>query len=135
MLLCVIALVLSICLMLFLLFSGVMGPQRNRSPRIRTPGRNKKPNRTGRTEPNRLIPEPAGTGLGTEPKRTGPSHDGSEKRRPNRVEPGQNTFQDRSEPNRLIFEKFGTETNRTELVPSWNALSGGAERSPINANR
>ena len=39
-----------------------------------------------RTEPNRLILEPAGTGRGNEPKRTGPSHDVSENRRPNRVE-------------------------------------------------
>ena len=33
-----------------------------------------------------------------EPKRTGPRHDASEKRRPNRVEPGTTTF--RKEPNR-----------------------------------
>ena len=44
-------------------------------------------NRTEPAEPNRLILEPAGTGHGTEPNRTGPSHDASEKRRPNCVEP------------------------------------------------
>ena len=73
-------------------------------------GRNEKPNRTGRTEPNRLIPEPAGTGRGTEPNRTGPSHDASEKRRPNRVEPG-NIFV-RTEPNRT--DEFRKVRNRNE---------------------
>ena len=33
------------------------------------PGRNKKPNQTGRTEPNRLILEPAGNGRGNKPTR------------------------------------------------------------------
>ena len=52
-----------------------------------------------------------------EPNRTGPSHDASEKRRPNRVEPGKNHFPNRTEP--MTFrEKSGTETNRTEPVPS-----------------
>ena len=59
------------------------------------------PNRPNRTEPNRLISEPAGTGRGNEPKRTGPRHYASEKRRPNCVEP-RKIF---SEPNR---------TNRTD---------------------
>ena len=35
-------------------------------------GGDKKPNRTGRTEPNRLISEPARTGCGTERSRTEP---------------------------------------------------------------
>ena len=54
-------------------------------------GRNENANRTGRTEPSRAVEfdlEPAGTGCGTEPNRNGPSHDASERRRPNRVEPG-----------------------------------------------
>ena len=46
------------------------------------------PAEPNRTEANRWIPEPAGTGRGNEPNRTGPSQDTSEKRRPNRVEPG-----------------------------------------------
>ena len=76
---------------------------------------NKKPNRAGRTEPNRVIPEAEGTGLGNEPNRTGPGHDASEKRRPNRVEPGQITV--RTEPNRTeVFskgpEQKGIEPNR-----------------------
>ena len=33
-----------------------------------------------------IIPEPAGTGRGTEPNRTGPSHDAFKKRRPNRTD-------------------------------------------------
>ena len=37
-------------------------------------GRNKQPNRIGRTEPDRLILGPAGTGRGNEPYRTGTSH-------------------------------------------------------------
>ena len=61
-------------------------------------GRNHKPNRPNRTKPNRLILESAGTGRGTKPNRTGPSHDASEKRRPNRVESGNKSF--RTEPNR-----------------------------------
>ena len=79
-------------------------------------GKNEKPNRTGRTEPNRLIPEPAGIGRGTEPNRTGTSQGVSEKRKPNRVEPGNKSFPNRTEPNRLIFEKPGwnrSESNRT----------------------
>ena len=43
-------------------------------------------NRPNRTEPNQTelnsISEPAGTGRGTEPNQTGPSHDTSEKRKP-----------------------------------------------------
>ena len=61
--------------------------------------------------------EPVGTGRGTEPNRTGSSHDAPEKRRPNRVEPG-NIFV-RTEPNRWTLEKSGPETNRTEAAPSW----------------
>ena len=51
-------------------------------------GRNKKPNRTGRTEPSHVISEPNVTGRGNEPNRTGPSHDASNKCWPNRVETG-----------------------------------------------
>ena len=65
----------------------------------RLPERNKKPNRTGRTEPNR-----------TEPRRVRKTQ--AELRRTGKI------FV-RTEPNRLIFEKSGTETNRTEPVPSW----------------
>ena len=71
------------------------------------------------TEPNRLIPEPAGNGRGIEANRPGPSHGASEKRRPNRVEPGTQPF--RTEPNRtepMNFKKSGTEKTRTEPAPS-----------------
>ena len=61
-------------------------------------GRNEKPNRTEPAEPNHIILEPPGTGRGTEPNRNGPSHGVSEKRKPNRVEPGKIHF--RTEPNR-----------------------------------
>ena len=59
-------------------------------------GRNKKPIRIGRTEPNR----------------TEPSHDASEKRRPNRVEPGQIHF--RTEPNRADEFSRSPEPKRIE---------------------
>ena len=59
-------------------------------------GKNEKPNRTGRTEPNRTVeirnrPEPD-----AEPTRTGPSHGASEKRRPNSVGPGKTNFPNRT---------------------------------------
>ena len=62
--------------------------------------------------------EPAGTGRGNKPIRTGPSHYASEKRRPNRVEPGN-----------MICEKSGTERNRTEPVPSCSTRE--ATRDPL----
>ena len=65
---------------------------------IKLAGRNQRPSRPNRTEPNRLILEPAGTGRGNEPNQTGPSHYGSKIRMPNRVEPGNCIF--RTEPNR-----------------------------------
>ena len=68
-------------------------------------------NRTGRTEPNRVILEPAETGRGTEPNRTGPNHDAFKKRRPNCIEP-------EKQMSELIFENYGTETNQTGSVPS-----------------
>ena len=76
-------------------------------------GRNEKPNRTGRTEPNRVIPQPAGTGRGTEPNRTGPSHGVSEKCKPNRVESGNKTFPNRTEP--IHFRKLW---NRKRIEPN-----------------
>ena len=63
-------------------------------------------------EPNRLISEPAGTGQETEPNRTRPSHDASEKSRPNRVEPGKILF--RTEPNRNDEFSKSLEPNRIE---------------------
>ena len=44
-------------------------------------------NQTELAEPNRtvLISEPTGTRRGTEPNRSGPSHDAFEKRMPNRL--------------------------------------------------
>ena len=84
-----------------------------------TPGRNKKPNRTGRiepnrtepnrTEPNRLILEPAGTGRGTEPDRAAT-------RRKNAGRTEQNRNKWLSEPDRtetMIFKKT-TEPKRIE---------------------
>ena len=76
------------------------------------------PNRPNRTEPNRLIPEPAGTGWNrpepdVEPtNRTGPSHGVSEKRKPNRVEPGKIDF--RTEPNRTDEFSKSLEPKRIE---------------------
>ena len=67
--------------------------------------------RTEPAEPNRTIPEPAGTGRGTEPIRTEPSHDASEKRRPKSVELGQTNI--RTEPNRSDY-LFKIKQNRTE---------------------
>ena len=84
-------------------------------------GRNKKPYRTGRTEPNRLILEPAGTGRGTEPNRTRTSQDTSEKHRPNRVEPWEWIF--RTEQNRTDdCLKKSPEPKRIEpnLETNWN---------------
>ena len=68
-------------------------------------------NRTGRTEPNRLILK---TGRNQTRNRTqNRTEPPSEKRRPNRVEPGQLIF--RIEPNRTDFRKVRnrTEANRT----------------------
>ena len=67
-----------------------------------------------RTEQNHLILEPAGTWRGNEPNRTGPSHDASEKRRPNHVELGKIIV--RTEPNQTYeFRKVQNrnESNRT----------------------
>ena len=121
-------------------------------------GRDKKPNRTGRTEPNRStrnrtepnrtessvkycrteLSEPARIGRGNEPNRSRPSHDASEKRRPIRFEPGNLIF--RTEPNRLIFEK--SEPKRIEpnrFLPGrclglWLAgrTSGSCQFSPVS---
>ena len=84
---------------------------------IRNRAKPNRPNRTGRTEPNRLIPAPAGTGRGTEPNRTGRSHDAYEKHRPNRIEPGNYSF--RTEWNRTGEFSKSPEPNRTEPVPSY----------------
>ena len=82
----------------------------------RANSRSKKPNRTSRTELNWTVqfwnrPEPD-----AETKQT---------------EPGILIF--RTEPNRLIFENSGTETNRTEPVPSWDnakhSVNGVAPRA------
>ena len=71
------------------------------------------PAEPNRTEPNRLILEPDGTGLGNEPNRTGPSHKVSKKRRPNRAEPGKSIF--RTKPNRTDeFSKKSPEPKRIE---------------------
>ena len=92
-------------------------------------GKNAKPNRTSRTEPNHLILELAGTGRGTEPNRTGPSHDASEKRRPNRVKPGNSLFRTESNRTDESSKKSGTETNRTEPVPSCSRCLLGWDQS------
>ena len=55
-----------------------------------------------------VILEPAGTGRRNEPNQTGPSHDASEKHRPNRVEPGKINF--RTEP--IIFQKVRNRTGQ-----------------------
>ena len=75
-------------------------------------------NRTEPAEPNRTEASHSGIGRNqTRKHRTGPSHDASEQRRPNRVEPGHISF--RTEPNRTDeSSKSGTATNRTDPVPS-----------------
>ena len=55
------------------------------------------PNWPKRTKPNRWIPEPAGSGRGNEPNRTGPSHN-VRKAQEEHVEPGKLCF--RTEPSR-----------------------------------
>ena len=69
-------------------------------------------NRTEPAESKRVILEPAGTGRGTERNRTGPSHDASEKGKPNRIEPGIIIF--RTEPNRTDEFSKGQEPKRIE---------------------
>ena len=92
-------------------------------------------NRTGpaepnRTEPSRLILEPAGIGRGNEPNRTRSNHDVSEKRRPNRVEPGKifvRTEPNRTEPNQFLFEKSGTEVGILCCLICFNPRSESLE--------
>ena len=104
-----------------------------------TAGRNKKPDRTGLTEPNRTVsfwnrPEPD---VENEPNRTGPSHDASEKRRPNRVELENTIF--RTEPNRNNEFSKSLEPNRIEPNRFLPAISfrdaesrGGEHFLPLN---
>ena len=87
-----------------------------------TIGRNKKPKRIGRTEANRLIAEPAGTGRGNEPNRTEPNRseplpnrEGKTQAEPRRT--GKVNCPNRTEP--MNYRKVRNETNRTEPVPSW----------------
>ena len=87
-------------------------------------GRNRKPNRTGQTEPNRFTLEAAGTGCGKKPNRTGPSHDASARRRPNHVESGEQTI--RTEP--ILFSK-SPELKRIEpnrFLPAMVGNEGGS---------
>ena len=72
-------------------------------------GMNEKANPIGRSEPNRTFefrnrPEPD-----AEPNRTEPRRVRTTQAEPRRS--GEKTFPNRIEPNRLIFEKSGTETN------------------------
>ena len=79
-------------------------------------------NRTGQVEAKRtemLVSEPAETVRGTEPNRTGPSHDAPEKRRPNRIEP-ENYF---SDPNRIEPVNFRKVRNRTQPNPTDSFLA------------
>ena len=84
-------------------------------------GRSRKPKRTGSTEANRTVsfwnrPEPD-----AEPNRAEP--DRAATRKKTQAEPrrtGKFNSPNRTEPNRLIFEKSRTEPNRAEPVPSWH---------------
>ena len=77
-------------------------------------------NRTEPAEPNRTEPfnlERARAGRGNEPNRTGPNHDASKSA--GRTASNRDKYlsePNRTEPNRLNFKIYGTETNRT--VPS-----------------
>ena len=95
-------------------------------------------NRTEPAEPNltesiyQPISEPAGTGRRNEPNRTGPSHDASEKRRPNRVESGNYFF--RTKPNRTDDLSKSPEPKRIEpnrFVPD---IPGNADIRPVFKN-
>ena len=56
-----------------------------------------------RTEPNRLIPEPAGTGRGTEPNRTEPDRATACPKNAGRsASNGENTFPNRNESHRIV---------------------------------
>ena len=87
------------------------------------------PAEPNRTEPNRSIPEPAGTGRGTEPNRTETSHVVSEKRKPNRVE--REKGKSRTEPNRWISKSL--EPKRIE--PNRFLPVNGAVHDMINVDR
>ena len=76
-------------------------------------GRNKKPNRTGRTEPNRLISETAGTERGPEPNRTEPRRVQKAQAEPHRtatkcqIEPNRNNdFSNNTEPKQIEPNRF-----------------------------
>ena len=71
-------------------------------------GRNKKPNRTA------------------EPNRTGPSHDASEKRRPNRIEPGQLFVQ--TEPNLTDELVTGLLSQPGYMILYWIDLSSKSRK-------
>ena len=79
-------------------------------------GRNKKPNQTGRTEPNWTVEFRNRTRIQTEPNRTEP--------RLVRKVAGRTAsnreidLANRTEPNRWLFERSGAETKRSEPVPS-----------------
>ena len=82
-------------------------------------------------EPNRWNqPEPDGETNRTEPDRaaTRPKNAGrtASNREKYLSEPN------RTERNRFIFEKSGTETNRTEPVPSWVVQQRGSAREVTN---
>ena len=81
--------------------------------------------------PNRTERCNFGTVRGSEPNRIGPSHDASEKRRPNRVEPKQSFFG--TEP--IIFEQVRNrnESNRTGSFLGWAAR--GRQDGQLRAGR
>ena len=112
-------LLISVCLfclcIMFVVTDGFLHSQMR--PRLRG---SKRPYRAGRTE---LEPFNSGTGRNrtrnrTEPNRTSPSHDVSEKHRPNRVEPVHLLF--KIEPNRTDEFSKSPEPKRIEpnRVPS-----------------
>ena len=82
-------------------------------------GRNKKSNRTGRTEPFNF-----GTGRNRTRNRTGPNHDAFKKRRPNRIEL-EKQLPNRTEPKFHSFSKIA-EPKRIEPNRFLPVLIGGA---------
>ena len=75
------------------------------------------PNRPNRTEPFNSRIGRNRTQNRTEPNRTEPRR--VRKTQAEQRRTGEKIFPNRTEPHRLICEKSGTETNRTEPCPSW----------------
>ena len=76
-------------------------------------------NRTEPAEPNRAETFDSGTDRNRTQNRTEPDRRRVRKTKAQPRRTGKCSVPNRTESNRLILEKSGTETNRTEPVPSW----------------